>query len=89
MKELKKHKAYYFFLIAILILGFFAVYSSAPNVKLQSIYVVMTGFFYFILGVVHHVQNHDFHPKIVIEYALIASLGIACILFMLKVGLGA
>ena len=64
------------------------IYFSSPNKIAQGSFLILTAVFYFIFGSVHHVQNHDFHPKIVIEYALIASLGIVCGLFFLKVGLG-
>ncbi len=88
MREIEKHKLYYLFLTLILAFGVILVIFATPNRALQGTFIVLTGVSYFIFGVVHHVQNHDFHPKIVVEYGLIASLGITCGLFMLKVGLG-
>ena len=88
MTDFKKHRLYYTLLMLILLLGFSLVVSASPNRALQGQFIVATGICYFLFGVVHHIQNHDFHPKIVVEYALIASLGIASALFMLKVGLG-
>jgi hypothetical protein len=69
-------------------LGIFLFYISTPNRLLEALTVIAVATSYFFMGVIHHVQNHDFHPKIVIEYALIASLGIVCIFFLLKVRLG-
>lgn len=88
MTNFRKHRLYYFLLISILLLGFSLVVVSSPDRILQGQFIVATGICYFLFGTVHHIQNHDFHVKIVVEYALIASLGIASALFMLKVGLG-
>lgn len=88
MTDFKNHRLYYFFLIAILMLGIFLFTISAPNRVFEAISIVTVGICYFFIGVIHHIQNHDLHPKIVIEYALIASLGITCVFFTLKVGLG-
>lgn len=88
MKSMKKHKVYYLFLSLILISGLILFQVLSPNRQMQAMAFVLVSFSYFAVGIVHHKQEHDFHPKIMIEYALIASLGITCILFMLKVGLG-
>lgn len=85
MKQLEKHKIYYFCLVLILASGLLLV-RLAPNKQIQSVFVVMIALFYFLFGSLHHIKNHDFRAKVVIEYALIASLGIASILFLLKVG---
>lgn len=88
MREFKNHKTYYLLLTLILLLGFALVVLSSPNRILQGQFIVATGITYFLFGVVHHIKNHDMHPKIVVEYALIASLGIACAFFLLKAGFG-
>lgn len=88
MTDFKNHWLYYALLILILLLGLSLVIASNPNRVQQGQFIVATGICYFLFGIVHHIQNHDMHPKIVVEYALIASLGIASALFMLKVGLG-
>lgn len=88
MTDLKRHRAYYFFLISILMLGIFLFTISAPNRALEALSIVTVAISYFFVGIVHHIQNHDLSSKIVIEYALIASLGLACIFFILKVGFG-
>lgn len=69
-------------------LGLFLIIASSPNRQLQGQFIVAIGICYFIFGVSHHIKNHDMHPKIVVEYALIASLGIACAFFLLKAGFG-
>ena len=88
MIALKKHRIYYFFLIIVLLLGIFLFTLSAPNRGLEALSIVIVALSYFFIGIIHHIQNHDFSSKIVVEYALIASLGITCVIFILKVGLG-
>ncbi len=43
---------------------------------------------YLVFGIVHHLLNHDLVAKIVIEYVLIAMLGIAAALFIFRGGFG-
>jgi hypothetical protein len=78
-KHLKKHSYhiyYYFILALILLLGvtFFFFYNG--NKPSQFIVIVITSMAYFLWGVVHHIVDNDLHPKIVVEYLLIALLAI-------------
>lgn len=50
----------------------------------QFFVVVFLGFFYALWGVLHHVLHHSLRIRIMIEYILIACLGIAVIVFVLK-----
>lgn len=84
----KTHLAYYLSLIIILALGGISISFASPNRFLQLQLITLTAFFYFLWGILHHSVNHDLVFKTVIEYALIAILGIAISLFMLKGGLG-
>lgn len=34
---------------------------------------------YFLWGIIHHLQAHNFHARIVLEYFLIALLGVAIV----------
>lgn len=42
----------------------------------------VTGIFaasHVVWGVVHHLHSHNFHPRIVLEYLLVAILGVAIV----------
>ncbi|MBI2420538.1 MAG: hypothetical protein HYV38_00435, partial [Candidatus Levybacteria bacterium] len=62
------------------------IYLAFPNKNLQVLLLAMTGFFYFLWGILHHYLNHDLIVKTVIEYALIAMLGVVIAAFALKGG---
>lgn len=82
------HLGYYFFLITILALGIIAVWLLAPNKDLQMIAFIALSIIYALIGIIHHLIDHDLVGKIVIEYILIAVLGIAAALFIFKGGFG-
>lgn len=85
MKTFKeKHIGYYASLILIIILGFFLVTAVSYNKNLQMLVVVVTSFFYVLWGIIHHSIHHDLTAKIVIEYVLMGSFGLAVALFYLK-----
>lgn len=83
-----RHIEYYLSLIAILALGMFLVIIVSPNKNLQMFFVLLTTLLYVIFGIFHHLINHDLGSKIVVEYLLIGSLGIAVVFFILKGGFG-
>ncbi len=75
MMDIKKHFSHYFSLIGILfttIIGFF-VFSYDKNFQLAIITAACVG--YFTWGIVHHVIHKNLNLQIMIEYAVIASLG--------------
>ena len=88
IRNMQDHLAYYICLITILLLGFLGAYLSFPDRQLQMTIIVLTTFFYAAFGILHHLLNHDLTSKIVIEYTLIGSLGLAIIFFLMKGGLG-
>lgn len=83
----KNHVAYYIVLILILGSGLFMTVLTTPYRQLQMVTIVMTTFFYIAWGILHHLINHDLTAKIVIEYVLIGSFGLAAVFFLLKGGL--
>ena len=87
-KKFSSHLAYYISLIVIFILGFLLIKKTSPNLQLQTLIFSLITFFYVILGIIHHLLNHKLSAKIVIEYILIGSFGIAVVFFLLKGGLG-
>ncbi len=82
------HLLYYTSLVGILALGLILVYSSSPDKSMQMLIVIGMSISYTFLGIVHHLLNHDLATKIVVEYVLIAMLGIAISFFIFKGGFG-
>lgn len=87
VKKKENHISYYIALVSISLLILVLV-SLAPSKQLQMMIVVMGGIIYVSFGILHHLINHDLTVKIVIEYVLIASFGLAVILLLLKGGFG-
>lgn len=87
IRKKENHITYYISLILISLLIFILV-SLASSKQLQMVIVVMGGIIYVGFGLLHHLINHDLTVKIVIEYVLIASFGLAAILFLMKGGFG-
>lgn len=79
---------YYLSLLIILSLGGIAIYIASPNRYLQFLLIVITSFFYILWGILHHFLNHDLDERVMLEYFLIAALGVVVGLFILKGGLG-
>lgn len=84
----ENHFTYYIFLIAVLLAGFILILSAHPDKAAQMAIVIGLGFIYVLIGAVHHLISHDLVAKIVIEYVLIACLGIAAAFFIFKGGFG-
>lgn len=84
----KNHIVYYFLLSAILLGGISLIFAASPDRQSQMMIVVGMGFSYVLVGIIHHLINHDLVAKIVIEYVLIAALGIAAAFFIFKGGFG-
>lgn len=85
MKSYKHHLEYYLPLLVIFIAGFFVI-SLFEEKNMKMIALVIIGFFYGIWGILHHYSKHDLTLKIMVEYFLVAMLGIAILFFALKGG---
>lgn len=77
-----EHRLYYFFILLVLVSGITGVLKSETR-QAQSVMVVLTIFSYIILGIFHHLTNHNFTIKIVVEYVLIGVLGLSVFYFLL------
>ncbi|OGH06422.1 MAG: hypothetical protein A2W22_06475 [Candidatus Levybacteria bacterium RBG_16_35_11] len=86
-KKIHNHFAYYIVLSAILFLGFFAIQKTS-NLEDRMLFISIITFCYVLFGIIHHLLNHKFNAKIMLEYVLIGCLGISLIFFILKGGLG-
>lgn len=83
-KNFKKHIGYYIAFALLQLLGLSLVVITSGNRQLQFAAIFLTTFFYFIFAIVHHMLDHDLTSKIVIEYALFGSLGLAVSLMIFK-----
>lgn len=63
--------------------GVFVFYSVRPNTSMQLITGIATAVAYVIWGIVHHLNRHDLHQKIVIEYMLIGIIAIVLLVTLL------
>ena len=83
MKNLKKHYLYYVLLALILLCGLLLFVSFSSQPQTQMIIVLLTSFFYVGFALFHHFLNHDLSAKVVVEYVLIAALGVSVVFFYL------
>lgn len=83
MNKKNKHTGHYVSLILILILGLIGLQVAAFDKKLQAEIIILTALMYVLWGIIHHKLNHSLSSKIVIEYILIAALGLAALMFFL------
>lgn len=84
-EKIKKHAGYYFLLFAILSIGLFLTFSMQDK-QSQMLVITFTAFLYVGWGILHHLLHHELTPKIVVEYVLMAALGLTLIFFLLKGG---
>lgn len=70
------HIIHYLILIVILGLAVVLFFLAVGNHQLQFRIAITTSTLYFIWGVIHHRLEGDLHPRIMVEYLLIALLAI-------------
>lgn len=75
-KETHFHLLHYLVLIIILFFAIVLFFLLAGNAQYQFRLAVLTSFAYFLWGIIHHHLEGDLHPKIMVEYLLIAALAI-------------
>lgn len=72
----KPHLTHYAGLWLVLGLGLFCLIWFRYNHALQLTAVILMGLYYPLWGIIHHSHQRDLHPKIVVEYLLIAVLAV-------------
>lgn len=82
------HKGHYISLFLIFGFGLLGISLAYSSKKLQAEILILTAVFYVIWGILHHRVNHRLNSKIVIEYILIAALGITALMFFLNGAFG-
>ena len=74
--DLHFHMVHYMVLVLLLsVMGLF-YFLTVGNSHLQFKIVILTASMYFAWGMVHHYLEGDLHPKIMVEYLLIAILSV-------------
>lgn len=86
-KKIRHSLEYYLPILIIFTICLLSIFFISDK-KLIVLITFITTFFYFSWGIIHHKLNHDLTNKIVIEYALVASLGMSILFFILKGGIG-
>jgi len=83
MKQITKHLSHYLSLFGILIVATFGLIIFKYDKTLQTSIVVGTAISYVSWGIIHHYLHRDLHLSVVIEYILIASLGLTMALSLI------
>jgi EamA domain-containing membrane protein RarD len=76
MKHLTKHLPHYISLGAILIAGIVGFWVFQYDRLFQASVAVAVAVSYVVWGIVHHSIHDDLHASVVVEYLLVASLGL-------------
>jgi hypothetical protein len=82
MIHFKKHILYYSLSIVIFAAGLALIMINDHDNRLQAMFIAMTATCYFMWSLLHHYVHHELQPRVVVEYTLIASLGIVLSLFL-------
>lgn len=79
MKEIKRHLLHYSTLFAILAAGIIGFYLFSYDRLFQAAVGVAIAVSYVSWGIVHHKIHDDLHTSVIIEYILVASLGLVIV----------
>ena len=80
---MKHHATYLLGLVAILVVGVTALYAAVGNRSLQLVIGLVLAGSYVAWGWSHHAKTNELHPKIMIEYVLIAAIAVVLLLTMM------
>lgn len=76
IKELKKYIPHYLSLFAILAAGVIGFYLFSYDRVFQAAVGVAISVSYVAWGTIHHIIHEDLYPSVIVEYLLVASLGL-------------
>lgn len=79
ISEIKKHKSHYIALAIILGFGIVAILLFRFDPQLKQLAILATAILYVFWGVTHHHQVNHLRLKVVLEYVLVAVLGVLII----------
>ena len=75
-KDFSRHPLHYFTLLMVQLIGLWGIFWFTYQPVMQLVILISMSVSYVFWGVAHHREHHDLHPKIVIEYLLIAVLAV-------------
>jgi hypothetical protein len=79
MKDINKHIPHYLSLMAILLAGVVGFYLFSYDRLFQAAVGVSIAVSYVAWGIVHHLIHDDLYPSVIVEYILVASLGLVIV----------
>jgi hypothetical protein len=79
MKKLKIYIPHYLSLFAILAAGVVGFYLFSYDRIFQAAVGVAISISYIAWGIVHHIIHEDLYPSVIVEYILVASLGLVIV----------
>lgn len=82
------HFFYYLSILVTVVIGIILIIHFSPDRNFQLLSVIGVSISYVVIGIIHHLINHDLVAKIVIEYILIAGFGVTASYFIFKGGFG-
>jgi c-di-AMP phosphodiesterase-like protein len=83
MKDFSKHLFHYIPLVMIFVGGVFAFAAFSYNKLSQIMVTVAVAVAYVIWGIIHHLIHKDLYLSTVIEYIVVASLGLVVVLSLI------
>lgn len=84
---MKKHFGYYASFLLIFVGSLYLILQNQGGKAATLLFVGLFAFSYVLWGVLHHAVHHSMSMRIVIEYIVVALLGVAVIFFILNGGL--
>lgn len=80
--EIARHKIAYLILMAGLVVAVLSFLAAWPNSLIQRMIVLGMVLFYFVWGIVTHLQTHSLNRRIIEEYGAVALLAGALLLII-------
>lgn len=80
---MNKHLFYYVSLLVVLLLSAVVIFLTPDEQRLHMGVIIFAACFYVFWAILHHLIHHDLHTKVVVEYVLIAMVGISLVYFVL------
>lgn len=78
-RKLFKDISHYLPLFGLLLAGFIGFYRFSNDISFQKTIVIATASSYAVWGIVHHHIHKDLHVSVLVEYVLIAIIGVLAV----------
>lgn len=80
IKDITKHSAHYLSLLGLILAALFGLLNFPYDKSFQSAIAVAAGLSFVVWGAAHHYLLDLHHPKVLLEYASTAFLGVVILL---------